>query len=248
MALAVSPTFAKQPPERVLFVGNSLTYYNDLPEMVRQISAADDQVESYEVEMLAAGGVSVAQHIEGGHLLTLLAEGNYTFVVFQDIGGWPICPPDSPGCSDSVASIEEISGLIKSKGAESVWYSTYQRIPAIQAALTEEARRIAKEFDIRLADVGAAWAQYESIVGEGAPFLEDGHPNRTGSFIGAVTVFKAIAGQTGASDIKLQHICSRKWQGTGLSEASLASKQEPPTLKCESLSLETQQNVLDAAK
>ena len=232
---------------RVLFVGNSLTYYNDVPELVYQISRMSENAKEFEVEMLAAGGVSIAQHLEGGHLLRYLAEGNFTFVVFQDIGGWPICPAEFPGCSESVASIEKVSELIRNEGAEPVWYSTYQRIPAIQVALSDKARQIASRLGIRLADVGAAWTHYESIAGIGTPFLEDGHPNEVGSLIAAATIFQAIAGESGFSDIGIQELCFRQWQGTGLSKASLASKQEAPNLKCESITPQIQQRVIEAA-
>jgi len=232
---------------RVLFVGNSLTYYNDVPELVHQISRIDGNTQQLEVEMLASGGASLAQHLADGHMQRHLVDGNYTFVVFQDIGGWPICPPEFPGCSESVASIEKISKLVLTQGAEPVWYSTYQPIPAMQEALSDEARQIASRLGIRLADVGAAWARYESIVGAGAPFLEDGHPNEVGSLIAAATIFQVITGEIGFSTISIQELCFRQWQGTGLSKASLASRQAAPNQKCESITPEMQQHVLDAA-
>ena len=94
---------------RVLFVGNSLTYYNDVPGLVRQMSRSADQSVDIDVEMLAAGGASIAQHIQAGHLQRYLRDGDFDFVVFQDIGGWPICPPEFPGCAD------QLHQLIKSQ-------------------------------------------------------------------------------------------------------------------------------------
>ena len=247
--LALVPAVSAEKPvePRVLFVGNSLTYYNDVPELVRQLSRSDENSSRLEVEMLAAGGASVAQHLEAGYLPQYLKDGDFDLVVIQDIGGWPICPPEFPGCADSVASIEEIVGLIRSKGAEPIWYSTYQRIPAIQAALSEKARQIAGRMDIQLADVGAAWSYYESIAGEGAPFLDDGHPNQVGSFIAAATILQAIATHIGHFKIDVQELCFREWQGTGLRKENLASEQKLPNLHCESITAEIQQRVLEAA-
>ena len=236
-----------RPDLRVLFVGNSLTYYNDVPDLFRQIGDASEQIEEIEVDMLAAAGVSTTQHLESAHLPRFLAEGNYNFVVFQDIAGWPICAPEFPGCSDVVASIEEISELIKSNGAEPVWYSTYQRIPAVQTALSEEARRIASRLNIRLANVGAAWSHFETIAGEGAPFMHDGHPNQIGSFIAAATIFQVITGQIGSAENESQELCFREWQGTGLSESNLASQQESPFLECETIAPQILKSALDAA-
>jgi len=249
MLLFVPAANAEKPADlRVLFVGNSLTYYNDVPEVVRQLSRSDKKSARFAVEMLAAGGASVAQHLEGGHLVQYLSDGNFNFVVFQDIGGWPICPPEFPGCADSVVSIEELVELIRSKGAEPIWYSTYQRIPAIQTALSDKARQIAGSLDIRLADVGAAWSYYESIAGEGAPFLDDGHPNQVGSFIAAATILQAMSSHTAPLKLDVQELCFREWQGTGLSKASLSSEQKLPKLRCVSITPELQQRVLEAAK
>jgi len=232
---------------RVLFVRNSLTYYNDVPEMVRQLSRSDDKSARFEVEMLAAGGASVAQHLTGGYLMQYMSDGYFDFVVFQDIGGWPICPPEFPGCADSVASIAQVVELIRSKGAEPIWCSTYQRIPAIQTALSDKARQIAGSLDIRLADVGAAWSYYETIAGEGAPFLDDGHPNQVGSFIAAATILQAMSSHTAPLKLDVQELCFREWQGTGLSKASLSSEQKLPNLRCVSITPEIQQRVFEAA-
>src|SRR6056297_1411169 len=219
---------------RVLFVGNSLTYYNDVPEMVRQLSRSDDKSARFEVEMLAAGGASVAQHLTGGYLMQYMSDGYFDFVVFQDIGGWPICPPEFPGCADSVASIAQVVELIRSKGAEPIWCSTYQRIPAIQTALSDKARQIAGSLDIRLADVGA-------------PFLDDGHPNQVGSFIAAATILQAMSSHTAPLKLDVQELCFREWQGTGLSKASLSSEQKLPNLRCVSITPDIQQRVSEAA-
>ena len=249
VAVIFTPALAEENSNlRVLFVGNSLTYYNDVPGLVRQMSGSADQSVDIDVEMLAAGGASIAQHIQAGHLQRYLRDGDFDFVVFQDIGGWPICPPEFPGCAESIASIDKITALIRSKGAEPVWYSTYQRIPAIQTALSDKARKIAERLDIRLADVGAAWSYYESIAGEGAPFIDDGHPNKVGSLIAAATIFQALASHIGSLEVDDGELCFREWQGTGLSEASLSSEQEPPDPRCEIITPQLKKRVIEAAK
>ena len=232
---------------RVLFIGNSLTYYNGVPELVSQISRMEARSKYIEVEMLAAAGATIAQHLATDRLRRHLAEGNFSYVVFQEMGGWPICPPEFPGCSESVESIETLSELASNANAEPIWYSTYQRIPTLQEALSKEARQIAGRLGIRLADVGAAWTYYESVAGQDAPFKEDGHPNEIGSLIAAAVIFQAIAGQANISDLTLQELCFRKWQGSGLQKASLASGQQLPEQRCKSIDPKTYKHVLDAA-
>ena len=117
----------------------------------------------------------------------------------------------------------------------------------MQTALSDKARQIAERLDIRLADVGAAWSYYEAIAGEGAPFLDDGHPNKVGSLIAAATILQALASHIGTLEVDVGELCFREWQGTGLSEASLSSEQEPPDPRCESTTPQLQKRVIDAA-
>ncbi len=232
---------------RVLFIGNSLTYYNGVPELVGQISRLEGSSKHIQVELLAAAGATIAQHLAADSLQRHLAEGSFSYVVFQEMGGWPICPPEFPGCSESVESIESLSELVSKAGAEPVWYSTYQRIPALQEALSEEARQIAGRLGIGLADVGAAWTYYESVAGRNAPFIEDGHPNELGSLIAAAVIFQAISGPANISDLSLQELCFRKWQGSGLQKERLASGQQLPEHKCKNIDPKTHKHLLDAA-
>ena len=134
-------------------------------------------------------------------------------------------------------------------GAEPVWYSTYQRIPAIQTALSDKARKIAERLDIRLADVGAAWSYYESIAGEGAPFLDDGHPNKVGSLIAAAaTILQALASHIGSLEVDVGELCFENGKAPAMSEASLSSEQEPPDPRCEIITPQLKKRVIEAAK
>jgi len=48
--------------------------------------------------------------------------------------------------------------------------------------------------------------------------------------------------------LDIQELCFRKWQGTGLSKASLSSEQKLPKLRCVSITPELQQRMIEAAK
>jgi len=66
----------------ILFVGNSLTYTNDLPSMVEQIArAAGDSVR---VGMVAGANLAVIDHTGGDtDALAKIHEGHWAFVVLQ---------------------------------------------------------------------------------------------------------------------------------------------------------------------
>ena len=78
-----APAFlsAEQPqPLRVLFIGNSLTYANDLPAMVARIGSLDGQ--AVEIRVLARPDASLEDHIASRELRKLLS-GRWDWVVLQ---------------------------------------------------------------------------------------------------------------------------------------------------------------------
>jgi hypothetical protein len=74
-------TFAETPaPLRLLFVGNSLTYANDLPAMVARLGALDGR--RLETRTVAEPNFSLDDHLRSGAFRKLLRE-KWDFVVLQ---------------------------------------------------------------------------------------------------------------------------------------------------------------------
>src|SRR4051812_12588852 len=67
---------------RVLFIGNSLTYTNDLPASVGQLaSVAGD---SFEVESVALPDLALIDHVNGqSNALQVIRSGRWNYVVLQ---------------------------------------------------------------------------------------------------------------------------------------------------------------------
>lgn len=85
-----SPAFAAKPgPVRVLFVGNSLTYANDLPAMVARIAALDHR--RLETRTIAQPNYSLGDHLQSPAFRAVLQE-RWDFVVLQQ---GPSSLPDS---------------------------------------------------------------------------------------------------------------------------------------------------------
>lgn len=66
---------------RILFVGNSLTYTNDLPALVSAIGTSKGQL--VENEVLAKPGHALEGHWQEGCLQTMIESGHFDFVVTQ---------------------------------------------------------------------------------------------------------------------------------------------------------------------
>lgn len=65
----------------ILFVGNSLTYSNDLPKRVQEVAAK--QGVSVKTEMLAFPNYALEDHWLEGKVQELIASGRFTYVVVQ---------------------------------------------------------------------------------------------------------------------------------------------------------------------
>lgn len=68
---------------RILFIGNSLTFYNDLPEMVRGIARSNDERDSVYV-FNSWGGYSLKMHITEDLTLGAINRQEWDWVVLQE--------------------------------------------------------------------------------------------------------------------------------------------------------------------
>jgi hypothetical protein len=218
-------------PQRVLFVGNSLTYYNDVPRIAAAMLAAADRPP--EVDMLASGGETIAGHLRQGELAKLLDTHAYDIVVLQDLGGFPACDDDFPGCKQAIASVCEAVQRAHDAGAKPILFGTWQQVPAAQRELSGATRDEAKRCNVALADVGAAMQRFTARVRDVSPWLKDGHPTLAGSWITASALARAIAGRDLPVEMSGAPVCRRHWQDADPSGTSLASAQPQPRSDCE---------------
>jgi hypothetical protein len=214
---------------RVLFVGNSLTYYNDLPGMVRAVYKSTIPNAIITTEMLASGGALIRDHLDRGHLKKVLATQHFDVVVLQELGGFPQCAVDFFGCADSPSALQEAVSLVRRAGARPILFGTWQANPTIQADLSRTTREMAKNLHAEVADIGGA---IYAVNGNNIPMLDgSGHPLQAASWLAAMVLVKTMTVHALPAVAPAQ-ICEPDWTGTGPSEDSLASLQAQPQTKC----------------
>lgn len=224
---------APEPVRDVLFVGNSLTYYNELPRIVEAMQAASHPDQPIRVDMLASGGAKMADHLRDGRLASLLAERRYDVVVLQDLGGFPACDDAFPGCKDAVASVCEAARLVRAAKARPILFGTWQGRAEAQRALSAATREEARRCGLEAADVGAAMHRFAQRASETSPWTQDGHPSLAGSWIAAATLTRTIARSEAPLMSPSEPFCRLRWQGAELSSAELASRQPKPPADCD---------------
>ena len=73
---------------RVLFLGNSYTYVNDLPGMIEEIS--NNEGKKIIHESVTPGGCTLFQHVESQNSLSKIRKGNWDYVILQEQSQLPV--------------------------------------------------------------------------------------------------------------------------------------------------------------
>ncbi len=186
------------PPVRVLFVGNSYTYFNNLPEMFRELAAAVGQ--HVETRMVAPGGWRLQDHWEKGAARQALTGARWDYVVLQDqstlgvtyylegktrVGGDEVFRPYA----------DKWVAEVKKARARPVFYLTWARqaTPDDQAALTYAYMSAAKQGGALVVPVGLAWSRVRTEHPEIGLFAGDGsHPSPAGTYLAACTFLATL--------------------------------------------------------
>lgn len=79
-----------QTTKKVFFVGNSYTYTNDLPELVKLIAVSTGDVLNYQTH--AMGGATLKQHAQNQAVTSVINQGNWDYVVLQEQSQIPSFP------------------------------------------------------------------------------------------------------------------------------------------------------------
>ena len=110
---------SKRKPLAILFIGNSHTYFNDMPLMVQR--CAEDAGYGCRVNMIAHGGWFLAQHAEEPDVRFNILYGHYDYVVLQEHAH-----PFGPVEKFREAAIK-LNQMIRQAGSIPVIYETWAR-------------------------------------------------------------------------------------------------------------------------
>lgn len=190
MAEPASPPASSQPaPLRVLFIGNSYTYYNDLPAMLTNMAAASPQ--PILADAVTEPGATLQLLWDEGKALKKIRSQPWDFVILQEQS---LRPTTDPELMRRYA--RKFDAAIREKGARTVFYLTWARLnkPEMQDVLDRAYSELAKELGALLAPVGPAWKRALEKTPKLPLHLEDGsHPTPTGSYLAACVLYLTLA-------------------------------------------------------
>jgi hypothetical protein len=189
-----SPATSSETPagHAMLFIGNSLTYTNDLPLMVEKVAeAAGDSVR---VGMSAGPNMAVIDHtVDGADAIARIEENDWAHVVLQQ------GPTPAGICRDTlVIAAMRLAPKIRAAGGRPVLFLPWARraSPQLLPVAGESATAAARAVGGAVVPVGIAWKTALDEDGDLALYGGDGyHPAPAGTLLAALTVYDRLSGR-----------------------------------------------------
>lgn len=172
----------------VLFIGNSLTFTNNLPELVKKEALKENT--KLETTMIAYPNYALVDHWNDGKIQKLISKNKYDFVVVQQ-------GPSSQAEGRKMLLVDgsKIKKLCDDNGARLVYFMVW---PSKQYYYTfnnviKNHINAATKNNALLAPVGAIWKAHFDQTGDFSYYGNDGfHPSLEGSKIAAQVITAAL--------------------------------------------------------
>lgn len=176
-------------PFHVLFIGNSLTYINDLPSMVRALADSAGAEKMY-VEQVAKPDYALEDHWADGDARRAINRGGWRIVVLQQ--GPSSLPENRANLRQLAATFAQV---IRQAGGTPALYQVWPanaNFGTFDAAL-ESYRLAAEDVQGPLLPGGAAWRAAWRRDPALPLYAADGlHASVQGSYLVALTIFGAL--------------------------------------------------------
>lgn len=179
----------------ILFIGNSHTYCNDLPFMVKR--RADEEGFNCRVTMLAHPNWYLSQHAEEPEARFNILYGKYDYVVLQE-HAHPFGPEEA--FLDAAAALNR---MIREAGSIPVLYECWAKKnePERQDHMNKVHRHVAKKTGALVAPVGENWRScMESRSGPEMYDADGAHASPAGSDFAAGLIWETIRTDLGRKE------------------------------------------------
>ena len=192
----------------VLFIGNSYTYYNNLPEMISNI--ANDFGDTVNYDQNTPGGTSLYAHSQNQTTINKINQQNWDFVVLQDQSQRPSLSPSYVAASVYPYATQLVN-LINSNYicSEPVFYMTWgrkygdqtncQSYPPVctflgmQERLRDSYLTMGLDNNASVSPVGVVFKNSISLDSTIDLYTSDNsHPSIYGSYLAACTFYSTI--------------------------------------------------------
>ncbi len=197
-------------PRKILFVGNSYVYFNDLDVVLKKLAASASPPVKLLTARVVQGGATLEMHSKAPKTLEKINRIKWDVVILQEQS---TRPTTHPAIFSQYA--QKLDALIDRRGAKTVLFMTWarQHKPEMTALLNRAYTQTGKKLDAFVAPAGLAWAASLKLHPEIALHDEDkSHPNPQGMYLTACVFYATLTGQSpeGLSNGGLQEVTTEQ--------------------------------------
>lgn len=196
---------------KILFIGNSHTYYNDMPEMFKSLANADGI--NCEVSSITASSYKLSKFADksneyGKQVYDALTNASWDYVVLQENREILV-----ENVHKAEKAVKTLSSLVKNAGAKMIIYATqpnnigstftvnstslYLTDLQIEQILTRNNFKIANEYNGLVATSGTNFMRVLQDYPEISMYKSDNlHPTVAGSYLAACTIYHTVFNQS----------------------------------------------------
>jgi hypothetical protein len=185
-----SSIYAQSSPQRLLFIGNSLTYSNNLPMLVQEMYVAVKQPRPV-VDAIIGGNMSIGDHAQNPATRTKIIQGKWNTIILQQ---GPTTLAESQ--REFMKDMETVKPWLKQSGAKVALFMVWPDInrkrffPQVRQAYANAAKSVDGLF------LPAGLALQEVMNKEpGMSLFTDGfHPTPMGTYLIAMVMTSRLTG------------------------------------------------------
>lgn len=186
---------------KVLFIGNSITYFNDMPFLFRNI--ANNKGKNVSVTMYAPGGTGIVNHYQDPNVYSLIDNGNWDYIILQPGSGesagasWPVDTTiyRTRILLDSIYSRNECTKVFLYEIPYGVPSSTeYATYFSVQTMFRDSITKMSDSLNIPLVPAGECARAHYSVAQDLMLHnsYNDIHPSIYGSYLVAASFYTSI--------------------------------------------------------
>lgn len=190
--------------KNILFIGNSYTYGNDLPLLVKNLAEANGH--SVFVDSHSVGGATFANHASNSTVMTKIKSKNWDYVIIQGQSQEPAFP-DQQVNNSSIPGAKRLTDSVYANNfcTEVMFFMTWGRkngdpqwgpistFEGMQQRLYDGYMRIADSCQASVAPVGQVWRSIRNSMPEVELYQSDeSHPTLAGSYLAAMTIYSSV--------------------------------------------------------
>jgi len=189
----ISNTFSQQDTTRILFVGNSFTYYYNLPQVVDAMAIS--QGKTYYIRQSTVGGSTIEQHWKsekGTKTRTLLDQYTWDYIVFNHHSLATIDSPES-----FLEYSKKFVELVRQKRAKPIFMETwaYKANPLMIHTISKAYEELGVTLNVDIVPCGKLIAEVRKWRPDIELFADPKHPSYNGTYLLGLAFTKYFTGQ-----------------------------------------------------